>query len=357
MGPLRLRSSSRLGCWLAARDLARRILGRGAQLRSPILSFGSWDRFPTDQPKVVQVCHPDWRGVRTATYAFRSPVVECDDLTTWSDQLIEGITGESIDLVIIQGWPPGAAGFAARLADMGIRVKAVLHSSPAQHGAEMGEADVADEVLSLFSHKVLAEVGMVKYGVAEAFRAGGHPVTYLPNRAPLMPEVAKVDLGPGLHVGVFAEPFWRKNVVTQLLAVGMLDGAQGHLMSKPSVGYLNAIDVVEHGVLPWEEFVGIQGSVDLNLYVTLTECHPVMPIESYLLGVPCLTSRTSAVFRNDPELWELTTVDKPDEPKAIAEQARLLLESEEEAVSRARAWILNADVEAQELWLDFVTPV
>ena len=280
-------------------------------------------------------------------------MVECDDLVRCGAEILAGIHLAEVKTVVIQGWPSGSGGFATAASREGVTVKCVLHSSPAQHGAELGEAAVADEVLSLGARKVLAEVGMVKYGVAEAFQAGGHPVTYLPNRAPIMPEVAKLDLGPGLNVGVFAEPFWRKNVVTQLLALGMLEGATAHVMSQPSTNYLNEIKVVTHGELPWEEFVALNGSVDLNLYVTLTECHPLMPIESYLLGVPCLTSRTSAVFRDDPELWELTTVDKPDEPRAIADGARLLLDNKEAAIDRALRWIRRSDEEAAARWLEF----
>jgi hypothetical protein len=261
-----------------------------------------------------------------------------------------------VGLVVIQGWPPGAAAFADLAHASGVAVKCVLHSSPAQHGAEPGEAAVADEVMSLASSGVLAGVGMVKYGVAEALRTTGHTVSYVPNRAPLLPSVAKRDLGPGLHIGVFAEPFWRKNVVTQLLALSMLDESVGHVMRKPPVAYVEGIDLVEHGELPWDQFVVVEGSVDLNLYVTLTECHPLMPIESYLLGVPCLISRTSAVFREDPELWELTTVDRLDEPLAIAEAARALLERRHEAMTRARDWIAKADVEAEATWAEFVSP-
>jgi hypothetical protein len=229
----------------------------------------------------------------------------------------------------------------------------VLHSSPAQHGAEPGEERVVTEVLSLRQDGTLSEVGMVKFGVAEAMRRAGQPVVYIPNRAPLLPDVARLDLGPGLHIGVFAAPFWRKNVVTQLLSVALLDGAVGHVLEKPSVGYLSGIEVVEHGELPWQAFVALEASVDLNLYVTLTECHPLSPIESYLLDVPCLMSRTSALFRDDRELWELTTVDKADEPTAITEAAQRLLENRMEAIRRARAWISMADAEAEALWTEF----
>jgi hypothetical protein len=291
--------------------------------------------------------------VRTVAYSFRGPVVECDDLELWSDHLLDHISAAAIDLVVIQGWPPGAAAFSTRLADVGIAVKCVLHSSPAQQGAEAGEAAVIDEVLALAGGGVLTGVGMAKVGVPEAFTAAGHPVSHVPNRAPVLPELDRVDLGPGLHIGVFAEPFWRKNIVTQLLAVALLEGAVAHVMRRPAVEYLDGVDVVEHGELPWDRFVSLQGSVDLNLYVTLSECHPSTPQESYLAGVPCLISRVSGVFEGDPWLWEMTTTDRADNPSAIADSARLLLANRVEAVERARRWISEADTRASEAWLDF----
>jgi hypothetical protein len=318
-----------------------------------VLSFQSWESFPEGE-RVIQICHPDWRGVRIATHAFRTPVVECDNLCLWSDCLTDHISKQSIDVVVIQGWPPGAAGLAKRLAELGIRVKCVLHSSPAQHGAEVGEAAVVHEVLSLANDGSLAAVGMVKLGVAEAFRAAGYPVNHVPNRAPELPKVTGLDLGSGLHVGVFAAPFWRKNVVTQLLSLTLLDNAVGHVMERPSVDYLARLEIVEHGELPWSDFIAVQGSMNVNLYVTLTECHPLTPVESYLLGVPCLMSRTSGLFREDPDLWELTSVDRPDEPTAIASATMQLLNGREEAVRRANAWIDAADARAEQSWDEFV---
>jgi hypothetical protein len=93
--------------------------------------------------------------------------------------------------------------------------------------------------------------------------------------------------------------------------------------------------------------------VGINLYVTLTECHPLTPIESYLLGVPCLISRTSGVFADDPELWETTTVDRADDPRAIAAAAAALLERKVECVVRARSWIRAADERAKTVWDQF----
>jgi len=257
-------------------------------------------------------------------------------------------------LVVIQGWPPGAGGFVGLLGRTGVRAACVLHSSPAQHGAEGGEAIVVDEILALLDERALAAVGMAKSGVQQAYAALGYAIAYVPNRVPVLPEFDRIDLSPGLNVGVFAEPLWRKNVTTQLMAVAEIEGARAHVMRRPAVAYLDGLEIREHGEMAWDRFIALQSSVDLNLYVTLSECHPSTPQESYLAGVPCLVSRVSSVFRDDPVLWELTSVDEADNPSSIASGARRLLEAKEEAVERARVWMNEADRRGADSWVRFV---
>ena len=327
----------------------------GLKPRPPFLSFGSWDRLPQASPLVVQVCHPDWRGVRTVAYAFESPVIECDDLNHWGDELLAGLEASGVDLVVIQGWPPSAGSFTGLLSRSGINVACVLHSSPAQHGAEGGEAMVIDEILALNTSGSLTSVGMAKSGVHEPYASLGFEIASVPNRVPRLPEFRRIHLGPGVNIGVFAEPLWRKNVTTQLLAVATLDGARAHVIRRPGVSYLRQLDIVEHGELPWDRFIALQSSVDLNLYVTLSECHPSTPQESYLAGVPCLISRVSSVFRDDPVLWDLTSVDEADNPSSIARGAMRLMEARVDATTRARAWMDEADRRGAEAWDRFVS--
>ena len=332
-------------------------LRRGQQQRrEPHLSFGSWRDLGEADPTVVQVCHPDWRGVRTVAYSFRTPVVECDDLDYWGAELVDELADASVDVVVVQGWPPGSRGFVELLAARGIAAMCVLHSSPVQHGAEPGEAAVVQEVLDLGREGQLRRVGMAKAGVPEAFGAAGYTVDYVPNRLPALPDFELRNLGEGVNVGVFAEPFWRKNVTTQLLAAGMVEGSRAHVLSAPANRYFGDLEVEVHGELPYDEFIGLQASVDVNLYVTLSECHPSTPQESYMTGVPCLMSRTSSVFRSDPILWDLTTTDEADNPAAIASAAERLLANKEEAIERATDWMTAADSYAAGLWETFVRP-
>jgi glycosyltransferase involved in cell wall biosynthesis len=339
-------------------DLVRRVRrrlrpGPPAPPRRPGLSFGSWDRLRSGG--TVNVCHPDWRGIRTATYAFGEPVIEVDDASTWSEEIVDGLTGAETATVVVQGFPPGSDVLLERARLAGMETRVVLHSSMAQHGAEAGEAQIADRVMDLAAAGTVGRVGFVKRGMAEAFSALGFPVAYVPNRVPALPRFRKLDLGADrLNVGVFAEPFWRKNVVTQLGAVALVPDARAHVMTRPPVRYLGSLDLVEHGTLPWDRFVRLQGSVDLNLYVTLSECHPLTPLESYAAGVPCLISPTSALFDDDPDLRAATTVNDLDDPVAIAAASVALLERRAVVVDQAKAWMVRFDRRALEAWREFV---
>jgi hypothetical protein len=223
----------------------------------------------------------------------------------------------------------------------------------AQHGTDAGEGEAVTEAFDLAARGLVQKFGFVKDGLAEAFQAMGHPAVYVPNRSPELPEYETTDLGDGVHVGILLDPYWRKNVTTQLGAATIL-GATAHVNRTPDVGYLDGLSIVEHGSVPWERFIGLQASMDLNMNVTLSECHPMSPMESYLSGVPALVSATSSLFRDDPELYEITTVAEADNPRAIADKAALLLENRSEAVERAVAWMSAHDRIAADRFADFV---
>ncbi len=326
----------------------RRRAGRDPVVPEPP---GGWDGL---EAPVVALCHPDWRGVRVAAHSFRVPVVETADAGPAAAELAQAMAGAGVEVLVIHGFPPGTGRLLEQARALGLRTRLVLHSSPVQHGAEQGEARVAEQALALSRAGTIGRLGFVKEGLAEALAALGHEVAYVPNRVPELPAVEPLDLGQGLDVGVFAEPFWRKNVTTQMLAAVLARADRIHVMRRPDVRYLDGVEVVEHGELPWGDFIRVQASVDLNLYATLSECQPLTPVESYAAGVPCLVSRTSALFRDDPELWELTTVAEHDNPQAIADAALRLLEHRDDAVAAARASLARWDAAAAGAWEAFV---
>ncbi|GMQ94864.1 MAG: hypothetical protein BMS9Abin12_2377 [Acidimicrobiia bacterium] len=329
----------------------QKVLRRSAAATPRHLSFDSWDTLSADERQTVQVCHPQWRGVRTAAYAFGDPVVEVIEL---EQGLAEEMKEVGVGTVVVHASPPGTVDFLRRASALGLKTLQVFHSSMAQHGSDAGEAENVSTAIQMQSDDDLDGIGFVKIGIAEVFRDLGSRTFHVPNRVPRLPSVNKVPLGHGLDVGVFHDPYWRKNVTTQLGASALL-GATAHVMRTPDVGYLEDISIVEHGTLAWEDFISLQASVDLNLYVTLSECHPMGPMESYLCDVPCLVSRTSELFDDDDELRELTTVVELDNPSAIAVAATRLLARAPFAIERARDWMTRHDRSAEQAWRSFTS--
>jgi hypothetical protein len=292
---------------------------------------------------VVAICHPDWRGIAAATSALGVPVFKSSDLGAHGGALIEACGRVGAELVIISGYVPGTAAFSALARRAGLKVRIVFHSSMAQHGSEPAEAEVVSEAFGLRESNSVDAVAFVKKGQAEAMTALGFPSVYLPPAIVRVERVPTLDLGPGLHVGILGEAGWRKNVTTQAGAAALL-GATSHVITDPGVSYLSG-SVTRHGVLERPRFLQLLASVDLNLYVSLYECFPVLPQESIQLGTPCLVSRTSALFDGDEELWSLLTVDRLDNPSAIAEAAQKLLRHPDpgQVLQRARAWLDSWD--------------
>lgn len=303
--------------------------------------------------RVVQVCHPDWRGVRTSAHAFGAPVFERADFTASAEEIARNLAAGGTELLVIQGWPPGAPALARAARRQGLAVAVVSHAALTQHGTDAGEAERLSEVLDLIGEGIVAKIAFVKAGLAPVFAALGFPAHELINRVPLVEEVPLQDLGPGDHVGIFLYPYWRKNVTTQVAAAILLE-AVAHVMHRPAVPWIPAAAIVEHGELPRDRFLELLGSMDLNLHVTLSECHPMTPMESYRLGVPCLVSRTSLLFRDDAELLDLTSVVELDDPAAIVRKAKALRAAAPDAVARARHSLARLDVEAAARWEAFV---
>lgn len=318
------------------------------------LGFGDWSRFPASARALV-VCHPEWRGVRTAAIASGEPVVETATLDLHAEPLVKRAAAAGVGVVVVHGVPPHLRVLAVAAHQAGLRVACILHSSPAQHGGEPWETEAVNQVFSLAGEKLVDRIGFVKAGVAEAFAHLGFDVAHVPNRLPDMGAPSPIDLGEGFHVGVFAEPIFRKNVATQMMAAAMLPEAVVHVLRVPDVDYLSAIPTRTYGVLDFASFQALLASVDLNLYVTLSECHPLTPVESYLAGVPCLVAPNSELFLSDRRLRELTVVDELDDPSAIARAAARLHADRDKAVGLARVWLAESDGRARAAWHSFVS--
>lgn len=333
------------------RSLIRRSIRRSAPSPPP--------RIPAELGPSVLVAHPAWRGIRRTVEATGMPVVLAADLGVEPDRTAATLRDGGSRVAIVHGFPSGVAAFAEAATRADVETRVVFHSSMAQQGAEAGELDAVLEAYALVDRGLVSRVGFAKEGQAEAYRALGRGATYVPPRALAETPRPVRSVGDAPYaVGIFGPAAWRKNVFTQIGAAAMV-GARAHTIERPVGAAAAGEHLVVHGEVTDEEYPDLLASMDAVCNVSLYECFPVLPQEAVLLGIPCLVSRTSALFADDGWLWDNIAVSEHDNPTRIAAALRPLLEDPDhrsEAVHRARTWMTEWNETTQDAWAEFHTP-
>ena len=83
---------------------------------------------------------------------------------------------------------------------------------------------------------------------------------------------------------------------------------------------------------------------DVNVYATFTECAPMLPLESFELGVPCVTSNNHHYFKGT-ELEAFTVVNEIDNIMAIKEKIDLCINNKEKIMKLYSKWKKDYDKE------------
>jgi hypothetical protein len=130
--------------------------------------------------------------------------------------------------------------------------------------------------------------------------------------------------GAPVRVGIWSvDNGWRKNLISQFLAfAGDRRYEIYHTATDPTLtSLLGAFGVpnvrVNDGPLPHAQMLSWLGKMDVNLYVTLSECSPMMPLESISLGVPVVVGPTTTFFDEEPLLRQRLMVSSPDDMSSI----------------------------------------
>ena len=84
--------------------------------------------------------------------------------------------------------------------------------------------------------------------------------------------------------------------------------------------------------IPRNELIKRLANNDLNLYVTFSECAPMLPLESFEVGVPCLTGNNHHYFKNT-ELEKKDT-NNINNKEAIQSNASLFTVKKEEILDK-----------------------
>ncbi|KAI3637387.1 hypothetical protein MIR68_004036 [Amoeboaphelidium protococcarum] len=328
-------------------------------------TFDSLEDLIKSSAEIVNICHPEWHGIRQATYGQGYPVLEIPGLLNdlHEVRLMELFSSLSkLRTVIVNGIPHKMIEFAYILRHYmpNIQIIFIYHGSISQPFHE-AEASLVNDMIIAAQEGVIDRVGVVKNGIENSFKAMGVDVVEIWNfpdmpiglrsvnsvlnvraltlmnstRAitsvvafdPSVRNASKLQYhttykGPRWNVGVFGSSWNHKNVFVQIMALCRIPNIKIHVLEKPKLPYLEHCqsEIISHGrFIPHEEFIQLIQSMDINLYVSLTECFPMTIIESITVGIPALTSATSPIYTLDPMLQQFLVINELDSPDYIAD--------------------------------------
>ena len=300
-------------------------------------------------PMAVGVAVPDWRGVYSSVAnLFPACLPVRDALTKRSaGRVAELILQTGASRVVFGSFAPTYIHLLRALeqASRKIEVYSISYGSFMQSNERTGWT-----MLQLLKQLVvegrIKKLGFAKAGMAEVYHRLGVRSAFVMHTVDKVPAAASVPLPGGPHLGLAAVSLatWRKLPFAMLAAVTEIPdavlhiaGAQGRVAEFVRQMRLDAR--ISPQPLPQSELPQMLRSMHLNLYVTLSECCPMLPLESLAEGAPCLTGPNSHLFEDSAYLRSRLIVDYPERNDVIARYIRQALHERDEIIGAYRKWL------------------
>jgi hypothetical protein len=282
----------------------------------------------------LAVYTPRWKGVSAATlnlfpFALPIPLTPAqhpDDLDAAAIEVIADVLADvPFQTIVFSG---GDFAFyrvfeACRRRRPALDMRLLWHSSYIQMG-EPHDWNLLTPWFAAAQARQLVRVGVVKPGMERFLAAHGVDAVFVQNSVPFKRRRDVEPVRPDV-VGMWmsGSSDYRKPVVPSLIAIAGLPQVR---LRAAGLGELGARVADELKIQTLVRFINPIPHADVlahmrqtaaSLYVTLSECMPMVPLESMAQGAPCVVGPATELFMDEPELADLLVVRDPNDPVAI----------------------------------------
>lgn len=299
--------------------------------------------------KLLAVYPPGWTGIRNSTqqlFDVHAPLSE--RLATASrDRFLALIEASGCESLVLSGGALDHLHLAREVHERfpRTRTRVLWHGSYLQ-----ATEDYAWRGMRLMTDLArrghVHALGFVKEGMHELLVQQGLRAGFVINYVEDVPEGPSEAAEGGPHFGMWiSNEGWRKLPYAMAAGVARVPGGNLHYNGsrKRLVEFARQIDLKTQahgdGLFDADELRKWMRLMHLNLYVTLSECCPMVPLESLSVGTPCLVGPTSHLFRDDRYLFDRLVVPFPDSSESIYEKILQALEERDEIVAAYRDYV------------------
>lgn len=278
----------------------------------------------------------NWLGVTSATKELFKNLIDCGELYRKKDikQIGNIILKSNIKQVIFSSFAIGWKDLAIYLKkhNKNIKIKAYWHGSHSQildtYGWQRNK-----EIISLHNKKIIDAVATCKESLVNFYKKEGYNAHFLTNKVTLTKTSKKERKDSEIVIGLYAAKCddWRKNMFSQMAAVSLIEDAIIDMvpLNETALEFAKLLNVKIKGTnepLPREVLIDRMSKNSLNLYVTYSECAPMLPLESMEMGTICITGNNHHYFRNN-ELEKYLVVNNEEDIKEINEKIRFAMKN------------------------------
>lgn len=324
------------------------VLDSGLTAEDQLLS----EQIQADPDKCLAIYPPGWTGIGNSTQALfgvHAPLPE--RLTTATrDRFLALIEDSGCESLVLSGGALDHLHLAREICDRSpkTRIRVLWHGSYLQ-----AKEDYAWRGLRLMTEMArrghVHVLGFVKEGMAELMNQQGLNAGFVLNYVEDVPDRPSKHADGGPHFGMWiSNEGWRKVPYAMAAGVARVPGGNLHyngerkrLLEFSRVIGLKAQPHFQQdgdGLFGPDELRKWMRLMHVNLYVTLSECCPMVPLESLSVGTPCLVGANSHLFRDDRYLYDRLVVPFADSSESIYEKLLQAMDERDEIVEAYRAY-------------------
>ena len=297
----------------------------------------------------IVIQHPYWIGVGNVGKDNFKYIIEQIEVYTEKEakKIAEVICKENKRLVIFNGFAMGWDNIAKEIKriNKNVIIKVLWHGSHALLSEDYDWV-AFNTIMDLYRAKIIDEFGLVKKSMYDFYKAKGFNVSFIMNSINIEnPKKYKKERKDKekIKIGLYSSgDRWVKNSYNQISAVALIENAVMDAIpinekTKKMCEIFGIEYTGEEGHLKRDELLERIAGNDINLYVTFTECAPLIPLESLELGVPCITGDNHHYFENT-ELEKYLVVTKEDNIIEIKNKIVYALKNKDKILELYKKW-------------------
>lgn len=314
--------------------------------------------------EIIAIYNPENIGIMNSTRDMFENTLGIKEIYSidFAKEIAQAIVNTNIKQVVFSSIAFGWKTLAEQISIINpeIRIKFFWHGAHAML-VQRDEPYFFYSIIELLDRGIAHSIGFAKESMAEFYKLKGYNSYFVPNTLNGLKANTKYEKVDGVNkIGLYsAGSRWEKNTYNQLSATSLIDNALVDL--SPSTELSNSfcelmnINLVDNNLkyMKRQDLLDRMAQNDVNLYVTFTECSPVLPLESLELGVPCITGDNHHYFR-DSKLYDYLVVHSEDDINEIAQKAKEAIINRDEIISLYKDWKKDYDEFVKEKFKEFI---